>query len=221
MQKRNYQKELDRILEKLEAGGRRPRLLLHSCCGPCSSYVLEYLSRYFDIVLFYYNPNIDTPQEYAHRTAEQKRLIEDMEAQKDLYGAVEFVQGDYLPETFYEAVRGHEKDREGGERCMICYRLRLEEAALAARTYGCDYFATTLSISPLKNAEKLNEIGMQIGQEQGVEYLVSDFKKRNGYKRSTELSAKYGLYRQDYCGCVFSRREREEQKKNLVRESAD
>ena len=221
MQKRNYQKELDRILENLEAGGIRPRLLLHSCCGPCSSYVLEYLSGYFDIVLFYFNPNIDPPEEYEQRAGEQKRLIEDMREKGDLKGPVQFVRGTYLPARFYEAVKGHEMDREGGERCWICFRLRLQEAALAAKEYRCDYFTTTLSISPLKNAEKLNEIGTRIGKENGVEYLVSDFKKRNGYKRSTELSAKYDLYRQDYCGCVFSKRERMKQQKNLVSESAD
>ena len=216
MQKRNYQKELDRILEHLEAGGERPRLLLHSCCGPCSSYVLEYLSQYFDIVLLYYNPNIAPSEEYAQRVKEQKRLIEDMKERGDLSGNVEFVEGSYLPEEFYQAVKGHEQDREGGERCFICYRLRLLEAARQAKALDCRYFTTTLSISPLKNAQKLNEIGEEISRQAGVEYLVSDFKKRDGYKRSTELSAKYGLYRQDYCGCVFSRRERMNESSRLT-----
>lgn len=212
-QKRNYQKELDGVTAELERLGRRPRLLLHSCCGPCSSYVLEYLSRYFEITLLYYNPNIYPPQEYRERAAEQERLIREMEREGDLGSAVRYMEGTYRPEDFYETVKGREGDREGGERCFLCYRLRLLEAAKAAREGGFDYFTTTLSISPLKNAEKLNQIGEELGRQWGVSYLTSDFKKREGYKRSAQLSEKYGIYRQDYCGCVFSKREREEAKR--------
>lgn len=207
MQKRNYQKELDRILEKLEAGGRRPRLLLHSCCGPCSSYVLEYLSQYFHITVFYYNPNIYPESEYGKRIREQQELISKM----DLKNPVSFLAGEYEQEKFYEMAEGMEHLREGGARCMKCYELRLAETARRAAEGGFDYFTTTLSISPLKNAQKLNEIGVRIGREAGVEYLVSDFKKKNGYKRSVELSEEYGLYRQDYCGCEFSLAERRAQ----------
>lgn len=207
-QKRNYQRELDKVIEGLEREGKRPRLLLHSCCAPCSSYVLEYLSRYFAITLFYFNPNIYPPQEYQERIGEQERLIREMECAGALGIPVEFQGGEYEPEEFYRAVRGHEGDREGGERCFICYELRLRRAARAAVEGKFDYFTTTLSISPLKNAGKLNEIGERLAAEYGVPYLMSDFKKKNGYKRSTELSAWYGLYRQDYCGCVFSREAR-------------
>lgn len=178
-----------------------PTLLLHSCCAPCSSYVLEYLSRYFHIVDFYYNPNIAPESEYRKRTEELKRLI----TQMSLVHPVRFVEGTYEPEVFYEAVAGHEADPEGGARCMICYELRLREAAALAARIGADYFTTTLSISPLKNAEKLCEIGERLAKEYQVHYLPSDFKKKEGYKRSIELSKEYGLYRQNYCGCVFSR----------------
>lgn len=207
-QKRNYQRELDKVIEGLEREGKKPRLLLHSCCAPCSSYVLEYLSRYFTITLFYFNPNIYPPQEYQERIGEQERLIREMECAGALGIPVEFQGGEYEPEEFYRAVRGHEGDREGGERCFICYELRLRRAARAAAEGRFDYFTTTLSISPLKNAGKLNEIGERLAAEYGVPYLMSDFKKKNGYKRSTELSARYDLYRQDYCGCVFSREAR-------------
>lgn len=202
-QKPNYQRILDQLLETLEREGKKPRLLLHSCCAPCSSYVLEYLSRYFVITVDYYNPNIFPPSEYEARAGEQKRLI----SQMGLPGPVTFLEGRYDPQEFFEMARGHEKDPEGGERCRLCYELRLRQAAKAARDGGYDYFTTTLSISPLKNAVWLNEIGTRLAEEYGVPYLLSDFKKKNGYKRSTELSAVYGLYRQDYCGCVYSRRE--------------
>lgn len=201
----NYQKDLDRILEKLTEEGRVPTLLLHSCCAPCSSYVFEYLSQYFRIVDFYYNPNIYPENEYRHRVDEIKRLISEM----PLRHSVEFTEGAYEPEKFFEMARGMEEVPEGGERCFACFRMRLEEAAREAVKRKCDFFATTLTISPLKNAQKLNEIGLELSKQYGVHYLVSDFKKRNGYKRSIELSAEYNLYRQDYCGCVFSRRERE------------
>lgn len=198
----NYQIRLDRILEGLRVGQEIPRLLLHSCCAPCSSYVLEYLSVYFYITVFYYNPNISPEQEYIHRVEEQKRLISEMPFQYP----VSFQEGKYDPERFYRVVKGMEKLPEGQERCFACYRMRLEEAAAVGKEGGYDYFTTTLSISPLKNAQRLNEIGEEIGREQGIAYLPSDFKKRNGYGRSLELSDRYGLYRQDHCGCIFSKR---------------
>lgn len=200
--KTNYQKVLDKTLENLRKENRVPRLLLHSCCAPCSSYVLEYLSEYFDITVFYYNPNIAPEAEYQERVREQQRLIRTM----SLSRPVSFLEGRYCPQEFYETARGHETDPEGGERCRRCFELRLEESARTAKAGGYDYFTTTLSISPLKNAAWLNDIGTRMGERYGVPYLLSDFKKRNGYKRSVELSGEYGLYRQDYCGCVFSRR---------------
>lgn len=203
LKKRNYQKEMEELIEALTKENRIPSLLLHSCCGPCSSYVLEYLSRYFDITVFYYNPNIAPRGEYEARAMEQERLIGEMKLQRP----VRFLQGEYAPEDFYAVSKGHERDPEGGERCLRCYELRLAQAARIAAKGGYDYFTTTLSISPLKNAEELNKTGLWLAQEWGVPYLVSDFKKKNGYKRSVELSGEYGLYRQDYCGCVFSQAE--------------
>ena len=203
----NYQLELEKELEKLT--DRHRRLLLHSCCAPCSSYCLEYLRQYFEITVFYYNPNITFPDEYRHRVEEQKRLIEEMNARPDLGGRISFVEGAYEPARFLEAARGLEDCPEGGERCFACYALRLSEAARTAAEGGYDYFTTTLSISPLKNAGKLNAIGEAAGERYGVRYLPSDFKKKGGYQRSIELSREYGLYRQDYCGCVFSKAERE------------
>lgn len=204
MNRRNYQKELDTQIEQLARDGKSPTLLLHSCCAPCSSYVLEYLSQYFHIIVFYYNPNIYPESEYHTRVEEQKRFIQELPTRYP----VDFLEGDYIPKDFYDCARGMEHLPEGGERCFACYRLRLEEAARMAKEKGCDYFATTLSISPLKNAEKLNEIGEQLAQTYGVHWLPNDFKKKNGYKRSTELSREYGMYRQDYCGCIYSFKER-------------
>ena len=198
----NYQKELEKLLAQLEAEQRVPALLIHSCCAPCSSYVLEYLSEYFKITVFYYNPNIYPESEYTKRIAEQQKLIRDMEFRYP----VSFLAGKYDKEKFYEMAAGMEDLQEGGARCMKCYELRFSEAARQAVAGGFDYFTTTLSISPMKNAQKLNEIGLRVGKEYGVKYLVSDFKKKNGYKRSIELSKEYGLYRQDYCGCEFSMR---------------
>ena len=206
VQKVNYQKELEKLLKHLEREQRVPTLLIHSCCAPCSSYVLEYLSQYFKITVFYYNPNIYPESEYTKRILEQQKLIHDM----NLKYSVSFLAGKYEKEKFYAVAEGMEHLKEGGARCVKCYELRLTEAARQAAAGGFDYFTTTLSISPMKNARKLNEIGVRVGQEYGVEYLVSDFKKKNGYKRSIELSKEYGLYRQDYCGCEFSMREREE-----------
>lgn len=206
----NYQKELDKILGEIERKNlsEPPRLLLHSCCAPCSSYVLEYLSKYFSITVLYYNPNIFPKEEYEYRIQEQNRLITALNDTKQGY-PISFLVTEYEPERFYEISKGLEQEPEGGERCFRCYELRLREAARYAVDGNFDYFTTTLSISPLKNAEKLNEIGGRISKECGIAYLYSDFKKRNGYKRSVELSAQYQLYRQDYCGCVYSKAERE------------
>ena len=203
MNQRNYQRELEQVLGKLAKEGKTPRLLLHSCCAPCSSYVLEYLSEYFSITVCYYNPNIFPQEEYEKRVAEQEAFIERLPVKN----RISFLEGPYEPERFFEAAKGMEEVPEGGVRCFRCYRLRLEETAQMARACGFDYFTTTLSISPLKNADKLNEIGEQLAKDYGVPYLNSDFKKKNGYKRSIELSAEYGLYRQNYCGCVYSRKE--------------
>ncbi|GFI33577.1 epoxyqueuosine reductase QueH [Bacteroidaceae bacterium] len=196
----NYQRELEKLIERLKKEEKVPGLLLHSCCAPCSSYVLEYLSNYFAITLFYYNPNIYPESEYTKRILEQQTLIGEMKSQNP----ISFISGSYDNDRFYEMAEGLEHLKEGGERCFRCYELRLRETAKLAQEGGFDYFATTLSISPLKNAAKLNEIGVRLAKEYGVSYLPSDFKKKNGYKRSIELSKKYGLYRQDYCGCEFS-----------------
>ena len=196
----NYQKELDKLIQKLETERRVPKLLIHSCCAPCSSYVLEYLNQYFEITVFYYNPNIYPESEYTKRIWEQQMLIDKMPSKHK----VSFVAGPYDKEKFYEMANGLETAKEGGSRCFKCYELRLREAAEMAKAAGFDYFTTTLSISPLKNADKLNEIGVKLAEEYGVSYLLSDFKKKNGYKRSIELSKIYELYRQDYCGCEFS-----------------
>ena len=211
MQKRNYQRELDAVLKELEQTGETPRLLLHACCAPCSSYVLEYLSRYFSVTVFYYNPNIYPGEEYDHRVMEIRRLIEEM----DFTHPVSLVEGPYDTERFFEMAKGMEDLPEGGERCFACYRLRMEQAVLLAKKNGFDYFTTTLSISPLKNADKLNEIGEELGKKYGVRHLPADFKKREGYKRSIVLSKKYNLYRQDYCGCVFSQNEARRRKETL------
>lgn len=208
MNKINYQRVLEQTLEQIQVQTEQtsdaPTLLLHSCCAPCSSYVLEYLSQYFCITVFYYNPNIYPEEEYRMRVREQQEFIRRFPAKYP----ISFLEGDYDTARFYEIAKGLEQLPEGGGRCFRCYELRLREAGELAREKGFDYFTTTLSISPLKNAEKLNEIGQRIGAELGVAYLCSDFKKKNGYKRSTELSKEYGMYRQDYCGCVYSYRER-------------
>ena len=197
----NYQKELDKTITGLVTQGRVPTLLLHACCAPCSSYVLEYLSDYFKITVLYYNPNISPRAEYDTRAEELSRLISEMTFKHP----VDLIVGEYEPEIFYRMAKGMEELPEGGERCFHCYEQRLSYTAKLAKEQGYDYFTTTLSISPLKNAAKLNEIGQALEKEWGVSYLVSDFKKRNGYKRSVELSAEHNLYRQNYCGCVFSK----------------
>ena len=204
MNKINYQKELDKVIEMLQREDRVPKLLMHSCCAPCSSYCLSYLAQYFHITVYYYNPNITESAEYQKRVAEQQRLLKELPVRYP----VSFVEGEYEPEVFLSMAKGMEELPEGGERCFVCYRLRLERTAEYAAQHGFDMFCTTLSISPLKNCEKLNEIGEELGAVYGVKYLPSDFKKRGGYKRSIELSHEYGLYRQNWCGCVFSKRDR-------------
>ena len=180
-----------------------PSLSLHSCCAPCSSYTIEYLSDYFKISVLYYNPNISPRKEYEKRKAEQIRLIESMPVKND----VNFADCDYDCNEFFKIAKGYEDCREGGERCFRCYEQRLRRTAQEAQKGGYDYFCTTLSISPLKNAQKINEIGERLSEEYGVLWLPSDFKKREGYKRSIELSKEYNLYRQNFCGCVYSRRQ--------------
>lgn len=197
----NYQLILDQTLAKITQSNAVPRLLLHSCCAPCSSYCLEYLSNYFEITVYYYNPNIED-EEFERRYLEQVRLVSEL----PVIHPVSVVKGEHDTGVYYRLVSGHENDPEGGERCRLCFELRLEEAAKYAKENGFDYFTTTLSISPLKDAQLLNTIGREMSERYGVPYLFSDFKKKNGYLRSIELSRQYSLYRQDYCGCVFSTR---------------
>ncbi len=199
MNKINYQKELDSIIEN-NKGKKLPRLLLQACCAPCSSYVLEYLSKYFDITVYYYNPNISPESEFEKRFSEIKRLIKEMPLENE----VKLIKGVYRYEDFLDVAEGLEDEPEGGERCFKCYRLRLEKTAEMARDEGFDYFCTTLSISPLKNSQKINKIGLELERKYGVKWLPSDFKKKEGYKRSIELSREYNLYRQNFCGCVYS-----------------
>lgn len=207
MNVRNYQKELDEVLEKLAQAKAVPTLLLHSCCAPCSSYCLTYLAKYFHITVFYYNPNISYEEEYRHRVAEQVRLIGELNKDENNH-PIRIIEGDYEPLEFHKMAKGYEGCDEGGERCFRCYELRLRKTAqMAAGRY--DYFTTTLTISPLKNAQKLNEIGERLSAEFGVNFLNSDFKKKNGYKTSVELSRIYNLYRQNYCGCAFSKAQAE------------
>lgn len=205
MSKVNYQHKLDELISSLDY---TPKLLLHSCCAPCSSYCLEYLSRYFLITVLYYNPNISPKEEFDKRAEEQQRLISMLPAENP----VSLVVDDYDPQEFFSAIKGLEHIKEGGERCFACYRLRLERAAEYAREHSFDYFCTTLSISPLKNAGKINEIGGELSEIHSVKFLPGDFKKKGGYQRSIELSREYDLYRQNYCGCVFSKAERNAEK---------
>ena len=195
----NYQLVLDDTLKKINGV---PKLLLHVCCAPCSSYVLEYLSNYFEITVFYYNPNIDTLEEYQKRYNESSRFTSSFKTKNP----VRFVGLPHLKEEYEEKIKGLEQEKEGGSRCFVCYRLRLEKACLYAKEHNYDYFTTTLTISPLKNSKKINEIGGELEKEYGVKYLYSDFKKREGYKRSIVLSHEYDLYRQDYCGCKYSKK---------------
>ncbi len=202
-QKINYALILDDLIKENKKAGLRPTLLLHACCAPCSSYVLEYLSEHFDITVLFYNPNITSKEEFDFRESELYRLIDEM----PLNQTVKIITLPYDPNEFYSMSKGLEDIKEGGERCKSCYRLRLARTAEIAKEQSFDYFCTTLSISPYKNAEWLNTIGKEEGDAAGVKYLFSDFKKKNGYKRSCELSEQYNLYRQNYCGCEFSKRD--------------
>ena len=195
--KENYQILLEKEIESFE--GRKYSLLLHSCCGPCSSYVIEYLEKYFDITVFYYNPNIYPEAEYYHRLDEQKKLISH-------FDGVKILEGEYKPQDYFDYIKGNETEPEGGKRCYLCYKQRLEKAAQVAKTGDFDYFGTVISVSPYKNAQWLAEIGLSLSEEYGIKFLLSDFKKRGGYQRSIVLSKEFGLYRQDYCGCKFSAR---------------
>ncbi len=209
MNKINYQRELDNLINQLTKEGQVPSLLLHSCCAPCSSYCIEYLSQFFKVTVFYYNPNIYPDEEYLHRVEEQQRFIKAFPTKYP----VEFIEGDYDKNRFYDMAKGLESEPEKGARCHKCYDLRLRRTAEVAKEKGFDFFTTTLTISPMKDSQVLNEIGGNIGDELGIKWLPSDFKKKEGYKRSTEISKEYDMYRQDYCGCVYSYRDRQAQKR--------
>jgi hypothetical protein len=212
----NYQKKMEELIEE-HCRGRVKKLLLHSCCAPCSSYCIASLCEYFEVTVFYYNPNIYPPEEYHIRAKEQERFVRDFPTKYPVH----FVEGAYDTERFYEMARGMEDLPEGKERCFACYELRLREAAEYAKDHDFDFFTTTLSISPLKNAAKLNEIGGRLEAEYSVPYLYSDFKKKSGYKKSGEISREYGMYRQYYCGCVYSKRERDAQIENLKKQQKE
>ena len=211
----NFSLMTEKVIKDIEQNGKKPSLLLHACCAPCASYVIEYLSDFFDITLFYYNPNISPKTEYEFRLAELEQLCREHPKAKN----IKILPCEYNEQEFYELAKGLENSKEGGARCKKCYELRLNKTAEAAKKHGFDYFTTTLTISPYKNAVWLNEIGEKLMKEYGIKYLFSDFKKKNGYKRSIELSRKYNLYRQDFCGCVYSKKEAEMrrlEKSNLV-----
>lgn len=199
--KRNYQRELDTLIENNIKEGRVPTLFLHACCAPCSSYCLEYLSRYFKITVVFYNPNITEEDEYTYRLNEEKRLIREMRFEHP----VEIVEGDYNPDRFFDLAKGLESAPERGPRCLRCFEERLRYTANLAKEQGADYFATTLTLSPLKNADAINKTGEKIAQELNTPYLCTDFKKKGGYLRSLELSKEHNLYRQNFCGCIYSR----------------
>jgi len=198
----NAQAVLEQTISTIQASCCKPSLLLHACCAPCASYVLEYLAPFFDITVFFYNPNIYPQQEYSRRLSELRRFL------AETHPSMALIEGPYHVDTFYRLTSGHEADPERGHRCARCYRFRLEETMKFASAEQFDFFTTTLSISPHKDAAKLNETGLTLAQDGQVRYLVSDFKKKNGYHRSLELSKQYGLYRQEYCGCEFSARAR-------------
>ena len=199
---RNYYQEFLEITKKIEPQ-KKPKLLLHVCCAPCSSHCLSVVVPFFDVTVFYYNPNISPFDEYQRRANEEIRFL------KEAYPFVHFVEGEYDNQNFVSMAKGLEKLDEGGERCKKCYKMRLEKTAEYARKNGYDYFTTTLTVSPYKHSPTLNQIGEEVAKDYGVKYLVSDFKKQNGYKHSIELSQQYNLYRQDYCGCQFSKNARE------------
>lgn len=205
--KQNYDLIMEQEIKKIIKEGRKPTLLLHSCCAPCSCAVIEYLLQYFEITIFFYNPNITFEDEYKIRLEEQKDYLK-----KRGYN-IEVIEGNYNPkEDFFEKVKGLEKAKEGGERCFKCYNLRLEETALKAKELGFEYFSSVLSISPLKNAQWINEIGNSLAEKYQIKFLNGDFKKKSRYLQSVNISKEFNLYRQDYCGCVFSKMEREEKK---------
>lgn len=208
MKKVNYQAMLDGIIKNIPEKEQPPRLLMHSCCAPCSSYCLSYLAEYFSITVLYYNPNISPEDEYYKRVKEQVRLIGSLPVKN----VISFVEGGYEPLKFFQMAEGMEDMPEGGARCFKCYEMRQRKAAEYAVMHGFDYFTTTLSVSPHKNAQVLNEIGLRLEKEYGVKYLVSDFKKKGGYQKSIQYSREYSLYRQDYCGCIFSKKEREQER---------
>ncbi|WP_418558118.1 epoxyqueuosine reductase QueH [Hominenteromicrobium sp.] len=210
--KTNYQTMLDKELNIIRELEIIPRLLLHSCCAPCSSYVLEFLSAYFDITLFYFNPNISPKEEFEYRISELRRLTDEM----SLCRKPDIIVGRYEPQQFLKIAEGLENEPEGGARCFNCYQLRLLESATIAAAEKFDYFTTTLSISPYKNTEWLNKIGKELSEKYGVRYLFSDFKKKGGYLRSIELSKKYNLYRQNYCGCIYSKRGKVSEEENAI-----
>ena len=201
----NYQQILDKKLEEISSNTTTPKLLLHACCAPCSSYVLEYLSNYFEITIYYYNPNIHPQVEYIRRINELKKFISNFKTKN----IVNFVEEKYDADEYFNQIKGLENLGEKSERCYKCYKFRMEKASRYAKDNGFDYFTTTLSISPYKNAKWINEIGSILENKYKIKYLYADFKKKNGYKRSLELSKEYGLYRQDYCGCIYSKQERE------------
>jgi len=202
----NYSQQLSKLIEKLQKEGKVPHLLLHACCAPCSSHCLEYLSKYFRITVFYYNPNISPKEEYALRIEEIKRFVKEFKAENE----ITLIEGKYEPERYFKTIKGFEEEPEGGKRCELCFKLRLSESAKLAKELNADYYTTTLSISPLKNAELLNQIGKEEGDAVGITHLPSDFKKKGGYARSIELSKEYNLYRQNFCGCVYSMQEAKE-----------
>lgn len=206
MNKINYQNVMEQTIKDV-CKDKTPKLLLHSCCAPCSSYCISVLSEYFEVTVFYYNPNIYPPEEYQMRVEEQKRFIEEFPTKHP----VTFVEGKYDTNRFYEMAKGLEQVKEGGERCFRCYELRLRKTVEYAKAHGYSFFTTTLSISPLKNADKLNEIGKLLSEEYGVPYLYSDFKKKDGYKKSTKISNEYQMYRQYYCGCIYSKTQRDKE----------
>lgn len=210
---RQYQKELDKLLEQVSKT-EPPRLLLHACCAPCSSYVLSYLSQYFSITILFYNPNITDAEEYEKRKEELLRLIQEL----PVLNPISVLEAPWDPESFFAVSRGLEDCPEGGQRCFACYRLRLEKTAQFAQENGFDWFTTTLSISPLKNAAKINEIGEELARQYGVRHLPSDFKKKGGYQQSIVLSKEYHLYRQNYCGCIFSQREAAQKQRSTAKD---
>lgn len=230
MNRINYSKETEKIMEGLRRENRAPRLLLHVCCAPCSSHCLEYLREVFRVTVYYFNPNISVPAEYEKRLSEEKRLISEYNRQvreQDFDGMhstsaaheIDILEAPYDPRIFFDAVKGYESCPEGGDRCTICFEQRLRATAEQARRGGFDFFTTTLTISPLKDAQRLNAIGFKVADACGVPFLPSDFKKRDGYKRSIELSARFDLYRQNFCGCIFSRAEQEQKVRERYKQS--